>query len=137
MTKRETTQQKKSSKKSVFVDTNRFRNGCFCANMCKPCTCCKADLITTPVGALKIIELVRHLVFYVFPFSISPFCCRICIDNLFGLFTSVSTYDFFHSHFRGVHCKYLLMFIDRGENIINIFEILIAVLITTGINTKY
>ena len=68
MTKRETTQQKKSSKKSVFVDTNRFRNGCFCANMCKPCTCCKADLITTPVGALKIIELVRYLVFYVFPF---------------------------------------------------------------------
>lgn len=46
------------SKKSVFVDNNRFRNGCFCTTMCKACTCFKVDVITTPVGSLKIIELV-------------------------------------------------------------------------------
>ena len=68
MTKRETKIKEKQkplsttacTKKSVFVDTNRFRNGCFCTNMCKACTCFKVDLITTPVGALKIIELVRE-----------------------------------------------------------------------------
>ena len=68
MTKRETKIREKQkplsttacTKKSVFVDTNRFRNGCFCTNMCKACTCFKVDLITTPVGALKIIELVRE-----------------------------------------------------------------------------
>jgi len=66
MTKRETKIKEKqkplsttaSTKKSVFVDTNRFRNGCFCTNMCKACTCFKVDMITTPVGALKIIELI-------------------------------------------------------------------------------
>ena len=79
MTKRETKIREKQkplsttacTKKSVFVDTNRFRNGCFCTNMCKACTCFKVDLITTPVGALKIIELVRDYVhtlcFYFWP----------------------------------------------------------------------
>ena len=59
-----TEKQQKSSKKSVFVDTNRFRNGCFCTNMCKA-SCFKVDLITTPVGALKIIELVRDYILFV------------------------------------------------------------------------
>ena len=55
----------KGGGKSVFVDTNRWKNGCFCTNFCKACTCLRVDLLTTPVGSLKIIELVRNLTMYI------------------------------------------------------------------------
>ena len=69
---------KKSSRSAAaVVDTNRFRNGCSFTTMCKACTCFKVDMLTTPVGSLKAIQVVRALKFKIcftlsFNFQFTP-----------------------------------------------------------------
>ena len=53
-------------KKSVIVDSKNnshggSSSGSCCRNVfCKACSCLKMDLLITPTGSLKIIELVRR-----------------------------------------------------------------------------
>ena len=51
-------------KKSIIVDSkNDSGGGSCCKNFfCKACSCFKIDLLITPTGSLKIIELVRRTI---------------------------------------------------------------------------
>ena len=51
-------------KKSIIVDSkNNSGGGSCCKNFfCKACSCFKIDLLITPTGSLKIIELVRRTI---------------------------------------------------------------------------
>ena len=51
--------KKSSGNKSVFVDSKK-ENCCKCFNFCNLCSCLRFDVISAPVGVLKLVELVKN-----------------------------------------------------------------------------